>query len=264
MFYILLAVSAVITAAGFYKFVYFLSTGYAFSVAGLAVAMMIGFGPSLTLPVVILLGIIALYASRLGVFLVIREYKSGAYRKVLDEASVGYKKIPLFVKIVIWIFCSILYVMQMSPVFFRLQNGLQEAHTGWLYAGIGLVAAGLLIQTVADAQKDRAKKENPKAFCSRGLFKIVRFPSYFGEILVWTGVFVSSLPCLSGWFQIAFALAGYIGIVYVMFGSTRRLELRQNKSYGSDPVYQEYVRNTPVLIPLIPLHSVAEWKWLFV
>jgi steroid 5-alpha reductase family enzyme len=262
MIYVLLAVAAVITAAGFYKFVYFLSTGYAFSIAGLAVAMMIGFGSSLTLPVFILLGIIALYAARLGVFLVIREYKSGAYRKVLDEASSGYDKIPFFVSVVIWIFCSILYVMQVSPVFFRLQNGLQEAYAGWLYAGIILVAAGLLIQTVADMQKNRAKKENPKTFCSRGLFRIVRCPNYFGEILVWTGVLVSSLPCLSGWFQIAFALAGYIGIVYVMFGSTRRLELRQNKNYGSDPAYQEYVRKTPVLFPLIPLHSVADCNWI--
>jgi len=263
VFYVLLAVSAAITAAGFYKFVYFLSTGYAFSIAGLAVALLIGFGSTMTLPVFILLFILALYAARLGVFLVIREYKSGAYRTVLDEASSGYKKIPLFVKIVIWIFCTIMYVMQVSPVFFRLQNGLQEAYAGWLYAGIILVAAGLIIQTVADEQKNRAKNENPKAFCSRGLFRIVRCPNYFGEILVWTGVFVSSLPCLSGWFQFIFALVGYLGILYVMFGSTRRLELRQNKNYGADRAYQEYVRKTPVLFPLIPLHSVAEWKWIY-
>jgi steroid 5-alpha reductase family enzyme len=262
MFYLLLAVAAIITAAGFYKFVYFISIGYAFSVTGLAIAMLIGFGPSLTLPVFILLGIIAIYSARLGVFVVIREYKNVAYRKVLDEASTGFKKIPFFVQIPIWIFCSVLYVMQVSPVFFRLQNRLQEAYTGWLYAGIVLVVAGFLIQTVADAQKNSTKKENPKTFCSRGLYKIVRCPNYFGEIIVWTGVLVLSLPCLSGWFQIVFSLAGYIGLVYVMFGSTRRLELRQNKNYGSDPAYQEYVRNTPVLIPLIPLHSVANWKWV--
>jgi hypothetical protein len=74
---------------------------------------------------------------------------------------------------------------------------------------------------------------------------------------------VSSLPCLSGWFQILFALIGYLGILYVMFGSTRRLEVRQNKNYGSDPAYQAYVRKTPVLIPLIPLHSVVDWKWIY-
>ena len=262
MFYVLLAVAAVITAAGFYKFVYFISIGYAFSVAGLAVAMLIGFGTSLTLPVAILLAIVAVYAARLGIFVVIREYKNVAYRKVLDEASTGFKKIPFFVKIPIWIFCSILYVMQVSPVFFRLQNGLQEAYAGWLYVGIVVVAIGFLLQTVADAQKNRAKKENPKTFCRQGLFKMVRCPNYFGEIIVWTGVFVSSMPCLSGWFQIAFSLAGYIGLVYVMFGSTRRLELRQNKNYGSDPAYHEYGRTTPVLIPMLPLYTVADWKWL--
>jgi steroid 5-alpha reductase family enzyme len=262
MFYVLFAVAAIITATGFYKFVYFLSTGYAFSVAGLAIAMLFGFGTSLNLPAVIILVLLALYASRLGFFLVIREYKSGAYRKVLDEASIGYTKIPIFVKIFIWIFCSCLYVMQVSPVYFRLQNGLQEAHAIWLYAGIGLIAAGLLIQWIADEQKNRAKKESPKAFCNQGLFKIVRCPNYFGEILVWSGVFFSSVPCLSGWFQILFSLAGYIGIVYVMFGSTRRLELRQNKNYGSDPGYLEYVSKTPVLFPFIPLYSVAKFNWI--
>jgi steroid 5-alpha reductase family enzyme len=183
MFYVLLAVSAVITAAGFYKFVYFLSTGYAFSVAALAVAMMIGYGTSLTLPVFILHVFIALYAARLGVFLVIREYKSGAYRKVLDEASSGYKKNPLFVKLFIWKFCSILYVIQMSPLFFRRKNGLQEAHTGWLYAGIILVAAGLIIQAVADAQKNRVKQQNPKVFADRDFSGLYAAPTISAKFL---------------------------------------------------------------------------------
>lgn len=262
MIYILLAVAAVITAVGFYKFVYFLSSGYAFAVLGLAVALMIGFSSSLTVPVFILLALVALYAARLGFFIVIRELRSGAYRKVLDEASTGYNKIPFFVKIVVWIFVSIQYVMQMSPVFFRLQNGMQTASLGWLYAGIIIVAAGFLMQTAADAQKNAAKKVNPKTFCKEGLFKMVRCPNYFGEILVWTGVLLSSLPCLTGWFQIVFALVGYIIIIYVMFGSTRRIELRQNKNYGSDPAYREYVKKTPVLIPFIPIYSVVPYKWI--
>lgn len=262
MGYILLIVAAVITAVGFYKFVYFLSSGYAFAVTGLAVAMMIGFRSSLTVPVFILLALIALYAGRLGFFIVIREIKSGAYRTVLNEASTGYEKIPFFVRIVVWILVSIQYVMQVSPVYFRLKNGMQEAYPGWLYAGIVIVAAGFIMQTVADAQKNAAKKINPKTFCREGLFKIVRCPNYFGEILVWSGVLLSSLPCLRGWFQIAVALLGYILIVYVMFGSTRRIELRQNKNYGSDPAYQEYVKKTPVLIPLIPVYSVVPYKWI--
>ena len=262
MFYVLLAVAAVITAAGFFKFVYFISIWYAFSVVGLAIALLIGYGTSLTPPLALIIGILGVYAARLGIFVVIREFKNAAYRKVLDEASTGFNKIPFFAKFPIWIFCSLLYVMQVSPLFFRLKNGLQEAYTGWLYAGICVLILGFLMQTVADAQKNKAKKENPKTFCRAGLFKYMRCPNYFGEILVWTGVIVSSLPCLTGWKQVTFSLAGYIGLVYVMFGSTRRLEVRQNKNYGSDPAYQEYGRTTPVLIPFVPLHSVAKWTWL--
>ena len=47
-----------------------------------------------------------------------------------------------------------------------------------------------------------------------------------------------------------------------MFGGARRLELRQNKNYGNDPEYQKYVKSTPILLPFIPLYSVAKYKWL--
>ena len=47
-----------------------------------------------------------------------------------------------------------------------------------------------------------------------------------------------------------------------MFGGARRLEIRQNKYYGSDPEYQAYVKKTPILLPFIPLYSVEKYKWL--
>ena len=42
----------------------------------------------------------------------------------------------------------------------------------------------------------------------------------------------------------------------------RRLEIRQNKNYGSDPEYQKYVKTVPILLPFIPLYSVEKHKWL--
>lgn len=42
----------------------------------------------------------------------------------------------------------------------------------------------------------------------------------------------------------------------------RRLELRQDKNYGADPEYQEYVRKVPIIIPFIPLYSVKKYKFL--
>lgn len=41
------------------------------------------------------------------------------------------------------------------------------------------------------------------------------------------------------------AALGYLSIVFVMFSGARRLGLHQNKTYGNDPEYQAYVKNTP-------------------
>ena len=100
------------------------------------------------------------------------------------------------------------------------------------------------------------------ALPSGGLYRIVRCPNYFGEMLFWTGVFVGCVNCLSGVWQWVAVLAGYLGIIYVMFGGARRLEMRQNRTYGDDPEYQAYVKKTPIMVPLIPLYSVEKYKWL--
>ena len=47
-----------------------------------------------------------------------------------------------------------------------------------------------------------------------------------------------------------------------MFSGARRLEIRQDSTYGDDPEYQEYVKKTPILIPLLPLYSVKKYEWL--
>ena len=119
-----------------------------------------------------------------------------------------------------------------------------------------------MLEILADLQKSKAKKVNPKKFVSTGLYKFVRCPNYFGELLLWTGVFGSGLNVLNSVTQWVFAVLGYIGIIYVMFSGARRLELRQDKNYGDDPEYQKYVSTVPIIIPLIPIFSVKKYKWL--
>ena len=83
-----------------------------------------------------------------------------------------------------------------------------------------------------------------------------------GEILLWTGVFLSGFTALEGFWQWFFAVWGYVLILWVMFSGARRLELRQNKNYGDRPEYQEYVAKVPIILPLVPLYSVVKYKWL--
>lgn len=124
------------------------------------------------------------------------------------------------------------------------------------------MALRIVLESATDFTKNRFKKKYPKQFCNVGLFKIVRCPNYLGEVLIWTGAFLSGVTALNGGLQWAVALIGWICIVYIMFGGARRLEIRQNKNYGKDPEYKKYVKSTPILIPLVPLYSVEKYKWL--
>jgi steroid 5-alpha reductase family enzyme len=81
-------------------------------------------------------------------------------------------------------------------------------------------------------------------------------------VTIWTGALLSAIGAGLNWWQWLIVAIGYAGIVFVMFSGARRLELRQNASYGNDPEYQAYVKKTPILIPFLPIYSVAKYEWL--
>ena len=260
---ILLAVSLAVSAVGWKYFIYFFSLGYGYGVAALAVTMCIMYFGSLTAPTVALLALLFIFGIRLGTYLFVRERKSAAYNKILHDPSLKQKK-PVGVIITVWLFCAVLYVMQVSPVAFRLMN--TEAgfavNNLWAWIGSAVVLCGILLEAVSDAQKSAAKKRNPKRFVDTGLYRIVRCPNYLGEVVIWAGVMLSGIGAGLTWWQWLIAAIGYIGILYVMFSGARRLELRQNEVYGNDPEYQTYVKKTPILLPFLPIYSVVKYKWL--
>jgi steroid 5-alpha reductase family enzyme len=164
----------------------------------------------------------------------------------------------------IWVSCALLYVGQMSPATFYLFNKAHGAivSEAWAWAGAIVATLGVLIEIIADAEKSAAKKINPHRFLDKGLYRIVRCPNYFGELLMWTGSFIICFGSCCTVGQWVIAALGYIGIVYVMFSGARRLELRQMETYGNDPEFQAYTKKTPLILPFVPIYSVAKYKWL--
>lgn len=43
-----------------------------------------------------------------------------------------------------------------------------------------------------------------------------------------------------------------------MISGAARLEKKQNKRYGDKKEYQEYVKRTPILLPLIPIYHLSK------
>ena len=261
--YLLLALSFAVSALGWIYFIYFFSIGYGFTISVLSVATAIIFRDVITWPALLLCVALFVYGIRLGLFLLLREKRSASYKHILYQPENTTKK-PAFVMWMIWIMCALLYVGQISPVTFYLYNlrGGLAVGEGWLWAGAIVAALGVIIEMVADAQKSAAKKVNARRYVDTGLYRIVRCPNYFGEVLMWTGSFIICFGACCTVGQWIIASLGYIGIVYVMFSGARRLELRQIETYGNDPEFRAYIKRTPILIPLIPIYSVAKHKWL--
>ncbi len=273
VFLVLIIVSLVVSSVGFYKYVYFISLGYGFSVAAMGVAMFIMY-MDLQDPATLLMCILfVVYGCRLGGYLLVREIRSASYRSTMKKEIKDGKDMKIVAKISIWTSCALLYALQVSPLLFRLRDTEHMLKTATFDVVIGapdpvalvgavIMLCGIALESSADWQKSKQKAVNPKRFCDKGLYKIVRCPNYLGEVLFWTGVFVSGVNIYASVWQWIAAATGYICIVYIMFGGARRLELRQNRNYGEDPEYQAYVKKTPILLPLVPLYSVAKYKWL--
>lgn len=258
-FLLLLALALVASSCGFHKYVWFISIGYGAAVALIGVGLLVLFGGSLTVGTALQCALLIVYGCRLSGYLVYRDVKTAYNRRMKGEVK-SNEGVPFVAKLGIWVSASLLYVMQTSPVMFRLADG--RGTDALSLVGMALSVAGLILETTADLQKNRAKKRDPKRFVDTGLFRLVRCPNYFGEMVFWTGVFVSGLSVYGNAIEWICSTLGYLGIIYVMFGGARRLEIRQDKNYGDDPEYQRYKSTTPIMIPLVPLYTVKEHRWL--
>lgn len=254
---IFFTLSLVVCLCGFKKYVYFLSIGYGFSVAVIGAAMavmsLMGIFPA-GIAHYIQFALFFIYGFRLSGFLLIREIKNASYRKTLSEATGDESKMPMFVKVVMWLCVAVLYTAQTSGVAFRLFNGCESGLVQWI--GIAISAFGIVLEAVADEQKSAQKAKRPDMVATEQLYRIVRCPNYFGEILFWTGVTVSALDILTTAGQWITVIIAYILIVFIMFNGAQRLEKRQMARYGDNAEYKAYADKTPIIIPLLPVYHL--------
>ncbi|MBR7149818.1 MAG: DUF1295 domain-containing protein [Oscillospiraceae bacterium] len=258
-FALIAAAALVVSAIGFKKYVWFISIGYGFSIAAEGLVMLVRYGDTLDLGCALLAALFVVYGCRLGGYLAVREFKSASYQKHMTNEVKDGKGMPFGVKCALWITCAALYVTQVAAVFYRMDNGVGADL--WSYIGAAVMAFGVGFESLADIQKNRAKKLNPRRFVDTGLYRIVRCPNYLGEMLFWTGSVLSGVGALTG-AQWVVALIGYVGIIFVMFSGARRLELRQDRNYGDDPEYLAYKNSVPIMVPFVPLYSVKKYKFL--
>jgi steroid 5-alpha reductase family enzyme len=192
--------------------------------------------------------LVLLWAIRLGGYLFRR-----ILRMKVDHRFDAMRDKPLrFARF--WLLQAVAVAVIMLPVSYLLDRSGAPGFGAWAAAGVAVWLAGLLIEAVADAQKSafRSKDEHRGRFIASGLWRYSRHPNYFGEILVWWGLFLYAVPFLDG---AAFAVVVgpvFITLLLLFVSGIPLLERSANEKYGDDPAYRDYKRRTSILVPLPP------------
>lgn len=204
-----------------------------------------------TIYTVIVLTMVALWAIRIGGFLLYRVIKSGKDSR-FDSMRSHFFKFGQF-----WLLQGMSVWILMIPVTLALYS--KSSQIGLVsYVGLLIFLFGLSVETIADLQKSKFKDNiaNHNKWIDSGLWRYSRHPNYFGEILIWIGFYIYAIQSL-GLFSALVALISpvFISLLLIFVSGIPLLEKSANSRWGKDEKYIDYKRKTSVLI-LMPNRKI--------
>jgi steroid 5-alpha reductase family enzyme len=192
--------------------------------------------------------LVVVWALRLGAYLFRR-----ILRMKVDHRFDEMRDKPLrFARF--WLLQAITVAVVMLPVAYLLDREHPPGFGPWSIAGAIVWLVGLVVEAVADAQKSafRARDENRGRFVASGLWRYSRHPNYFGEMLVWWGLFLYSVPVLHGAALTVVIGPVFITVLLLFVSGIPLVERSADEKYGDDPAYRDYKQRTSILVPLPP------------
>jgi steroid 5-alpha reductase family enzyme len=228
------------------KFYDILGTIAYLSVTGLAVFFTIYLSQEkLHLRSIFVASLIIIWALRLGIFLLIRVLKNGEDRRFREPMQSFSKFLLWWSMSAFWVFLTTLNAITM------LINNMDSNFDAFFIVGLILWISGFIIELVSDEQKRKFKlnPENDGNFISSGLWSFSRHPNYFGEIVLWIGIAVMSIPTLEGMQFLSLISPIFIYFLLTNISGVNLLEERADNKWGKQMDYQDYKRKTPILNP---------------
>lgn len=193
----------------------------------------------------LLMAMVVVWALRLGGFLLYRVVKKGKDAR-FDEMRGSFLKFGKF-----WLAQAVTVWAVMIPSIFAFEA--QLVFTPLLITGLAIWAVGLVCESIADFQKlaFSSDPKNKDKWIETGIWKYSRHPNYFGEILVWVGVYLYVFMSLT-------QLESYVALISPLFIITLLLfvsgipilEKNADKRWGKNAKYREYKKRTSILVPL--------------
>ncbi|KMZ56976.1 hypothetical protein ZOSMA_8G01220 [Zostera marina] len=195
---------------------------------------------------IVLTILVILWGLRLGIFLFTRILQWGEDRR-FDDMRGNIGKLAVF-----WTFQAIWVWTVSLPL--TVLNSIDSSPSlkpqdiiGWI-----MWLVGIIVETIADKQKLAFKKipANKTKWIDVGLWKYSRHPNYFGEILLWWGIFVASTPVLENTEWLVIFGPIFLTLLLLFLSGIPLLEDSADKRYGNLGEYRLYKKITSPLIPL--------------
>ncbi|HZQ34026.1 MAG TPA: DUF1295 domain-containing protein [Mycobacterium sp.] len=195
----------------------------------------------------LILGLTAVWGLRLAVFLYVKTKGSGEdprYRDLLKHdrsAGAVVRKVFIVQAAATW-FVSL--PLQLSATLGPTPRALIPVAV----LGVLVWALGLTFEAVGDHQL-RAFKSDPAnagVIMDRGLWSWTRHPNYFGDAVVWWGLW---LVTIAGWVSFATVLSPVLMTYFLVYATGARLTERYMRKR---PGFDEYCLRTSFFIPRPP------------
>tara|TARA_B110000211_G_scaffold223371_1_gene273202 strand:+ start:853 stop:1719 length:867 start_codon:yes stop_codon:yes gene_type:complete len=195
---------------------------------------------------IVLGSLILLWAIRLSSFLFMRVKKVGKDSR-FDKIKTNFTRFMLA-----WTLQGFWVFMCTLPAITAIASESKEVDY-FLIGGASLWVFGFLVEVISDRQKSKFNQDpkNKGKFISSGFWALSRHPNYVGEVLLWTGIAVISLPTFSGWQYLALISPVFTYLLLTRVSGVNLLEASADKKWGTDKDYIEYKKKTSVFFPFI-------------
>lgn len=197
-----------------------------------------------SLPALIIVGAVSVWAIRLGAYLF------GRIKKIKRDKRFDTMRQNFWSFLGFWILQILTIWFVLLPVILFLSKKSIQVSELFLI-GILVWLTGFILESVADYQKSRFKSDptNKGLFTNVGVWSVIQYPNYSGEILCWSGIFLSVSCYLIGieWLTIISPL--WMAMLLIFVSGIPLIENSQLKRYGHLDSFQAYKQKTKKLIP---------------
>lgn len=191
--------------------------------------------------------LVIVWAVRLGTFLSYRIMQDGKDGR-FDELKTDFLRF-----LNVWTLQGLWVSLTASAALIAITSTARKELGFFAFIGLAIWIFGFSLEVVADYQKRQFKKNpaNKGRFITTGLWSKSRHPNYFGEIMLWFGVFIISIPILQSWQWVAILSPIFVYLLITKVSGVPGLESKADEIWGRQIDYETYKKNTPILIPKI-------------